>query len=189
VATLFQLQKCNGEEIYFAYPDKLEEIVFAKRIDFADQVYGTEVAKDDVRGVARYLEVQADVDDLILIPDTDWSLPFEYQGEANVNMPGLDDPESKWSNLADLTTGINRVFLVDYQHGTRDWQGMLPFALAKAGSMASERDGSLWRSRHCWRHDHYLAAGSRSCRLVNIRPNLSSHDHMWDRHLWLRTGR
>jgi hypothetical protein len=99
-----------------------------------------EVAKDDVRGVARYLEVKAEVDDLILIPDTDWSLPFEYQGEAGVHMPGLDDPESKWSNLAALTTGIRRVFLVDYQHGTRDWQGMLPFALGKAGSMASERE-------------------------------------------------
>jgi preprotein translocase subunit SecA len=45
----------NGEEIYFAYPDTPEEIVFAKRIDFADQVYGTEVAKDDaiIEEVAR----------------------------------------------------------------------------------------------------------------------------------------
>ncbi len=45
----------NGEEIYFAYPDTPDEIVFAKRIDFADQVYGTEVAKDDaiIEEVAR----------------------------------------------------------------------------------------------------------------------------------------
>jgi len=45
----------NGEQIFFAYPDKPEEIVFAKRIDFADQVYGTEAAKDDaiIEEVAR----------------------------------------------------------------------------------------------------------------------------------------
>jgi uncharacterized membrane protein len=109
-----------------------------------------EVAKDDVRGVARYLEVKAEPGDLILIPDTDYSFPFEYQGEASVNMPGLDDPESKWANLAALTTGIHRVFLVDYQHGTRDWQGMLPFALGKAGSIVSERefDGLVVQSYH-----------------------------------------
>lgn len=45
----------NGEQIYFADPAKPEDIVFAKRIDFADQVYGTEVAKDDaiIEEVAR----------------------------------------------------------------------------------------------------------------------------------------
>ncbi len=36
----------NAEEIYFAYPDNPEQIVYTKRIDFADQVFGTEVAKD-----------------------------------------------------------------------------------------------------------------------------------------------
>jgi 4-amino-4-deoxy-L-arabinose transferase-like glycosyltransferase len=109
-----------------------------------------EVAKDDVRGVARYLEDKAEAGDLILIPDTDWSLPFEYKGEASLSMPGLDDPESKWANLETLTTDIRRVFLVDYQHGTRDWQGMLPFALGKAGSMISERefDGLVVQSYH-----------------------------------------
>jgi hypothetical protein len=47
----------------------------------------TEVAKDDMRGVARYLEHTAEANDLILIPDTDWSLPYEYQGAANVSPP------------------------------------------------------------------------------------------------------
>ncbi len=63
-------------------------------------------------------------------------------------MPGLDDPQGKWPNLADLSTGIQRVFWVDYQHGTRDWQEMLPFALAKAGTMTAEKefDGLVVRS-------------------------------------------
>ncbi|MGB3717411.1 MAG: preprotein translocase subunit SecA [Candidatus Promineifilaceae bacterium] len=37
----------NGEEIYYAYPEKPEQVVFTKRIDFADQVFGTEDAKDN----------------------------------------------------------------------------------------------------------------------------------------------
>jgi preprotein translocase subunit SecA len=37
----------NGEEIYFAYPDKPDEVVYTKRIDFADQVFGTIEAKDN----------------------------------------------------------------------------------------------------------------------------------------------
>ncbi len=41
------------------------------------------VAKDDVRGVARYLEVEAEEDDLILIPDTDYSFLFEYRGRGH----------------------------------------------------------------------------------------------------------
>ncbi len=99
-----------------------------------------DVAKDDVRGVARYLENEADAADLILIPDTDYSLPFEYQGEAVITMPGLDDLESKWPNLAALSTGIQRIFWVDYEQGTRDWQGLLPFALGKAGTITMEKD-------------------------------------------------
>ncbi len=103
------------------------------------------VAKDDVRGAARYLELTAKSGDLILIPDTDWSFPFEYRGQAAVSMPGLDEPDRKWTNLAALTTGVSRVHMVDYENGTRDWQGLLPFALAKAGSVQStiEFDGLI----------------------------------------------
>ncbi len=36
----------NAEEIYFVEPDFPEEKVFSKRVDFPDQIYGTEDAKD-----------------------------------------------------------------------------------------------------------------------------------------------
>ena len=98
--------------------------------------FDDEVARDDIRGVARYLEEAAGEGDLIIIPDTDWSLPFEYQGPARVVMPGLDGEEDYWPNLARLTAGVPRVFVLDYERGTRDWQNILPFALHSSGTLS-----------------------------------------------------
>jgi len=98
------------------------------------------VAKDNMRGVARYLEKTAEPGDLILVPDTDWSFPFEYKGGVTVAMPGFDDPDGGWSNLSALTSDTRRIFLVDYGRGTRDWQGAVPFALEKAGSIVKETE-------------------------------------------------
>ena len=101
-------------------------------------------AKPDVRGAAHYLEQVAALDDLSLIPDTDWSLPFEYKGPASVSMPGLDKPTgSNLDNLLDCTAGppcaaSGRVFVLDYPGGTRDWQGRLPFELARRGTQVGE---------------------------------------------------
>jgi 4-amino-4-deoxy-L-arabinose transferase-like glycosyltransferase len=97
------------------------------------------VAKDDVRGAAQYVESVAGADDLVLVPDTDWSLPFEYNGPAPVAMPGWEGHEDGWANLARLTDGVERVFVLDYPRGTRDWQGRLPFALEAAGALEAEQ--------------------------------------------------
>lgn len=93
-------------------------------------------AKDDVRTVAHYLEETASPDDLILIPDGDWSLTFVYQGPAAVEMPGVADEELMWANLADWTTHRRQVFLMNYGQGIGgDQRGVLPFALEKAGTL------------------------------------------------------
>ena len=97
------------------------------------------VAKDDVRGAAQYLETTVEAGDLILVPDTDWSLPFEYSGPAQVAMPGWDAGGDGWTNLARMTEGVERVFVLDYPRGTRDWQGRLPFALQAAGNLEAEQ--------------------------------------------------
>ncbi len=94
------------------------------------------VAKDDVRGAALYLQEHAQAGDLILVPDTDWSLPFEYGGPATVAMPGWKGADA-WAGLAEMTAGAGRVFVLDYPRGTRDWQGRLPFALQAAGTLVS----------------------------------------------------
>ncbi len=95
-------------------------------------------AKDDIRGAAAYLETIAEEGDLILVPDSDWSLPFEYAGEAQVAMPGLENGENPWGGLAQLTAAARRVHTFDYARGTRDWQELLPFALHKAGRLSAE---------------------------------------------------
>lgn len=94
-------------------------------------------AKDDVRGVASYLEARTAPGDLILVPETDWSLPFEYAGEATVAMPGVEG-SAGWARLGALTAAGQRVFEVDYVRGTRDWQDVVPFALERAGALEAE---------------------------------------------------
>lgn len=102
-------------------------------------------AKPDMRGVARHLESITQAGDLILVPDTDWSLPFEYRGEATILMPRVD--ESPFDATTTLTLALDcpegppcaesgRVFTVEYERGTRDWQDRLSFELARRGYRA-----------------------------------------------------
>ncbi len=108
--------------------------------------FGPGAAKPNMRGVARFLEANAGPDDLIIIPDTDWSLVFEYEGAAEVIMPRLDDsPQDGQSTLASVLdcsespcARSGRVFVVDYTRGTRDWQARLPFELARRGYVHQE---------------------------------------------------
>ncbi len=111
--------------------------------------FDSSVAKPDVRGAARFLETTAAPDDLILIPDTDWSLPFEYRGATPVLMPAVT--QSSHDPNADLTVALactagepcarsGHVFVLDYPRGTRDWQNRLPFELARRGHWAATTD-------------------------------------------------
>ena len=102
--------------------------------------FNPEIGKDDVRAVANILEETAVSGDLILVPDTDWSLPFEYDGPAAIAMPGLDQPDGAWQQLNQLTQDLapgGRVFVLDYRRGARDWQQLTPFALESAGALIS----------------------------------------------------
>lgn len=93
------------------------------------------IAKDDVRGVATYLEQVAQPDDLIIIPDTDWSLPFEYEGAAPVMMADVAQRDQMWANLAQWTQAGQHVYLFDYEQGTYDFQQIIPYALERAGTL------------------------------------------------------
>lgn len=99
-------------------------------------------AKPDIRGVASYLESVTVPGDVVFIPDTDWSLPFEYSGEAAVLMPHLPssphDPASLLFSALDCTgekpcAETGRVYTVEYPRSMRDWQGRLPFELERRG--------------------------------------------------------
>jgi hypothetical protein len=106
-------------------------------------------AKPDVRGAARFLESTTAPDDLILVPDTDWSLPFEYRGVTPVLMPAVaqspHDPDAVLTTALDCAprqpcAQSGRVFVLDYPRGTRDWQSRLPFELARRGHWAATTD-------------------------------------------------
>lgn len=104
--------------------------------------FDADAAKPDIRGVASHLETVAAAGDVVFIPDTDWSLPFEYDGEAAVLMPQLSesphDPDAALTRVLDCTTDepcaeSGRVFSVEYPRGGRDWQERLPFELERRG--------------------------------------------------------
>ncbi len=100
--------------------------------------------KDDVRGVARYLEQTLAPGDLILVPPGDWSLDFVYHGQAAIVMSpspkGLLDVDVLWSGLDRWTSQSRRVAVVDYRRDRRDWPGPTFFALESAGSKVDRRD-------------------------------------------------
>jgi hypothetical protein len=101
-------------------------------------------AKPDMRGVAGYLESVATAGDLIIVPDTDWSLPFEYDGPAPITMPGWNTgaPDEPLSGTFECTADActpSRVFTVEYASGTRDWQGRLPFELERRGVLVGKQ--------------------------------------------------
>lgn len=100
------------------------------------------MAKPDIRGVAAYLKDVAVAGDMALAPDTDWSLPFEYNGVAPVAMPQLSSASSAAGDhltqlldcsgaLPCATSGL--VYALEYPRGMRDWQNRVPFELERRG--------------------------------------------------------
>jgi hypothetical protein len=124
-------------------------LVFLSLWGLGRYFFYTGAAKPDIRGVAQYLENVAGPGDVVLIPDTDWSLPFEYSGSAEVVMATLgQDPrrlpeplEMALSCEPDGTedgrcTMPRDVYMLDYVRGTRDWQYRVPFELERRGWLA-----------------------------------------------------
>ncbi|MFW5943103.1 MAG: glycosyltransferase family 39 protein, partial [Chloroflexota bacterium] len=89
--------------------------------------------KDDMRGVARYLQDAATAQDVIVAPYRDWSLAYEYDGDAPLFMPDLRDHNALWADLDRRVSGAHSAFLVRRDTGSLDWQRLLPYALERAG--------------------------------------------------------
>ncbi len=111
--------------------------------------FNPSTAKADMRGVAQYLDAVTTAENVIVIPDTDWSLPFEYEGDAQILMAelgasstGLPDAltqalDCSGGQLAEAAVCAQPldVYAVDYARGTRDWQNRVPFELERRGSL------------------------------------------------------
>ncbi len=100
---------------------------------FFDQAF----AKDDMRTVAAVLDKTAVSTDLILVPRTDWSLPFTYHGDTPIHMANAFLKDQMWADLAAWTTPPANVFTLDYADNFYDWQGVVPFALESAGNLVN----------------------------------------------------
>ncbi len=96
------------------------------------------VQKDDMRSVARYLETAVSDSDLIIIPDTDYSLPFEYQGDASIVMLDTPNREALFENVTTLTSDHSTIFFIDYEQDTKDWQDFTTFALNNGGVLVNQ---------------------------------------------------
>ena len=109
--------------------------------------YDSDVAKDDMRGAARYLKTAASPDDLIIVPDAGWALEFEYNGRAPIVMPNITDQRETWRRLGDWTVESRQIFSLVSANDNRDWQRLVPFALERAGALvATQRfDGLIVR--------------------------------------------
>ncbi len=105
--------------------------------------YCTEFRKDDTRGAAQVIAARAGADDVILVPQEDWSIPYYYDGPTRVEMMWPRDSSAGWRRFEELTGKGKTVFLVGYTHGTHIGRSILPFALEAAGSLVErwESDG------------------------------------------------
>ena len=91
--------------------------------------------KDDVRGVAAYLERTTTAEDVILIGPDDYSVPYYYGGPATVAMARDEPLASKAHHLSKITTGKQRLFLVHWDPSKADVQGLRPFLLEQVGRL------------------------------------------------------
>ncbi len=99
--------------------------------------FDPDVAKADMRGAAQYLETAAAATDLIVVPDAGWAFNFEYQGDTPIVMPSFAQPDEMWQRLAQWSDQPRHIFTVMPDRDSRDWQGVLPFALENAGNLVS----------------------------------------------------
>ena len=91
--------------------------------------------KDNVQGLAAWLERNATRDALIVAPWQDWSLDYAYSGPAPIIRPNPADEDAVWSQLGASTATARHVFLVSYYRGSQDRRGLVPFALEAAGHL------------------------------------------------------
>jgi hypothetical protein len=96
-------------------------------------------AKDDVKGLAAWLEKTTAPGGVIVAPWEDWSLDYAYEGPATIVRPNPADEDAVWGELGASTASTSRVFLVSYHRGSRDPRGLVAFALEAAGDRVGRR--------------------------------------------------
>jgi len=96
-------------------------------------------AKDDVHGLAAWLEAETSAGDLIVAPWQDWSLDYAYHGPAPIIRPNPADETATWHAFEAQAVPPRHVFLVSYPRANQDRRGLLPYALECAGNLVERR--------------------------------------------------
>ena len=90
--------------------------------------------RDDVRGLARYLEQVTGPDDVILFDYVDYPFQRYYAGQAPVEFLDLGQPDAAVARrLADALAGRSRVLRVTWNQAPVDARGLVSWLLASAG--------------------------------------------------------
>jgi hypothetical protein len=92
-------------------------------------------AKQDIRGAAALLHERAEPGDVALVPWQDESLSYYDTSPASVSMIDFREPDAAWEALAEATDGAGHVFVMEYEHTTRDPVGITGYALERAGAL------------------------------------------------------
>ncbi len=149
-------------------------------VSLDDYFFNRKVAKDNIRRVAQYLETEAGAADLILVPDEDWSLPFEYAGDATIEMPGTKQRERMWTHLAEITAVPRQIFVLEYKRGAHDWQGVVPFVLERAGYLVTVKSIDDMRVRRFQLHEPITP--------VVLTPAAAQFESLALTGVWVETG-
>jgi hypothetical protein len=115
-------------------------LFFTLAAGLAVQIYDERFHKDDVRGVATYLEGIATASDVILVGPDDHSLPYYYDGPAKIAMARDEPLAAKAHHLRELTMGKRRLFLVHWDPSQADVHGLRPYLLERVGRLVEWRD-------------------------------------------------
>jgi len=96
--------------------------------------------RDDLRGLARYLEQVAGPDDVILFDYVDYPFQRYYAGRAPVVFLDLGrSDEAVAQRLGDVLTGHRRVLRVTWNQAPVDARGLVSWLLASAGHRVEDR--------------------------------------------------
>jgi len=96
--------------------------------------------KDDVRGLAAYLNDEATGQDLILFDYEDFAFQYYYHGQAPVlYLEGYGPAEPLIQRVLEEAQGRDRVFLVTWYTGHTDRREIFPFLLELNGRLEDDR--------------------------------------------------
>jgi hypothetical protein len=97
--------------------------------------FNPHLANHDVRGVAALLRERAAPGDVALVPFKDQSLSYYDTSPASVTMIEFRDLDIAWDALVDATRNAGHIFVMQYEHATRDPLGVTAYALERAGTL------------------------------------------------------